>query len=776
MSNTNILSILKQHWGHDSFRYPQEEIITQILNKQDVLGLLPTGLGKSTLYQIPSLVLEGTTLVISPLKSLQKDQVDACIQRGIPAGLLNSDTGVKARRKLLSQIEDNSLKLLYISPETFFSDSFSDFKNKLKSVPLIAVDEAHCFRGTSLVSTNFGKISFTELQTTLKRYPDRKVYVKSFNTTSKSIEYKQVLNLFQNPFKKLQRTYISNGSYIDSTLDHVFFTTKGEKIASNLTKTDFLMTSDGSDKKLSHKIVKTELIEDVDEFLYDIEVEDNHNYYITTKTNVSNTDTEALVHNCCSTWSDFRSAYQKIYLARQDYYPDATLLAVTATADTNVVNDIIKYTGLKDNFKTYKTTFDRPTISLNVIKMLNKSNTLKTVIQLMNKHKGQAGIVFCNSVKETEQYSELLKSLGKNVDYFHAKVRKKEKERIQEEFISGKIETIFATNAFGMGVDKAQPLDSLVLTPEGYKEIRYIKEGDKVLTNDSSVATVVKTHDVPQTDLVKVTFEDGTSTYCATDHLWSLIEDDHLIVRDTNYLLRHNNIDHFIPAFRLQNYTTKIKNEILTKLSKYSFRKSTNLENNISFSVSSYFQYEEVRSEFLQYGCTFLYSSGIVTIFFPFTLSSPSKSISLTRKIINTEIFSLKVDMKCITIDSFNSLYVTNDYIVTHNCDIRYVIHIGAPSNFEDYSQQFGRASRDLKPSTAYLLYTPSSYNTSLFLIRKSTLDPNRLKIKIQKLTKFHEFCSKNICRRKALLANFGETYKKDNCQSCDVCLNKENF
>ena len=106
--------------------------------------------------------------------------------------------------------------------------------------------------------------------------------------------------------------------------------------------------------------------------------------------------------------------------------------------------------------------------------------------------------------------------------------------------------------------------------------------------------------------------------------------------------------------------------------------------------------------------------------------------------------------------------------------DVRWVIHEDPPNSFDDYSQQVGRASRDGLPSIAYMFYKHAAYGSAQWLLRKTTLDPNRLIIKFKKLKEFHDFCLEDDkCRRKELLAYFGEEYPKDNCGSCDVCKAK---
>ena len=103
--------------------------------------------------------------------------------------------------------------------------------------------------------------------------------------------------------------------------------------------------------------------------------------------------------------------------------------------------------------------------------------------------------------------------------------------------------------------------------------------------------------------------------------------------------------------------------------------------------------------------------------------------------------------------------------------DVRWVIHADPPNSFDELVQQWGRASRDGKHADAYLIYVPQTLNSALWLVSKTTPNPERLRIKVEKLRNFHSFCRSRICRRKQILAYFGEVYSQSNCQSCDICL-----
>lgn len=139
----NTLKILQEYWGHSSFRSTQKEIIDEVLNDQDVLALLPTGGGKSICYQIPSISKDGICLVISPLISLMKDQIDNLDQKGIQALTIKSNSSIDEIVRLFDNLKYGQAKFLYLSPERLQSEFILQ---KIKEVPinLIAVDEAHC--------------------------------------------------------------------------------------------------------------------------------------------------------------------------------------------------------------------------------------------------------------------------------------------------------------------------------------------------------------------------------------------------------------------------------------------------------------------------------------------------------------------------------------------------------------------------------------------------------------------------------------------------------
>ncbi|MFD3158383.1 DNA helicase RecQ [Haloimpatiens sp. FM7330] len=135
--------ILKKYYGYSSFRKGQEQIITSILEGNDTFVIMPTGGGKSLCYQIPAMILEGITIVVSPLISLMKDQVDTLNNLGIPAACINSSISTKEVDNTIEKARDGEYKLLYVAPERLEVNSFIDLLNSLE-ISQIAIDEAHC--------------------------------------------------------------------------------------------------------------------------------------------------------------------------------------------------------------------------------------------------------------------------------------------------------------------------------------------------------------------------------------------------------------------------------------------------------------------------------------------------------------------------------------------------------------------------------------------------------------------------------------------------------
>jgi ATP-dependent DNA helicase RecQ len=142
-SSAAPLAILKTRFGYDSFRALQEEIIGNVLGRRDSLALLSTGGGKSLCYQLPALIFDGITLVISPLIALMKDQVDGLNANGIAARFINSSLPASEIEHVQAQVRRGQVKILYVAPERLALPGFRRFLHGL-NLSLIAIDEAHC--------------------------------------------------------------------------------------------------------------------------------------------------------------------------------------------------------------------------------------------------------------------------------------------------------------------------------------------------------------------------------------------------------------------------------------------------------------------------------------------------------------------------------------------------------------------------------------------------------------------------------------------------------
>ena len=135
--------VLKKYFGYISFRKGQDELVENILQGKDVLGVMPTGAGKSICFQVPALMMEGVTIVISPLISLMKDQVTTLVQQGVSAAYINASLTFEQYKKVLFNTRQGKYKIIYVAPERLVVDSFIEICNSL-TISMVAVDEAHC--------------------------------------------------------------------------------------------------------------------------------------------------------------------------------------------------------------------------------------------------------------------------------------------------------------------------------------------------------------------------------------------------------------------------------------------------------------------------------------------------------------------------------------------------------------------------------------------------------------------------------------------------------
>ncbi len=218
--------LLKNHFGYKDFRPMQEEVIGNILQGKDSLVVMPTGGGKSLCYQLPALNFDGLTLVISPLISLMKDQVDSLKKNGIKAEFLNSSLSFSETRIIQGRLSLRDIKILYLSPEKLSSENFKMFLRTLK-VSLIAIDEAHCisewghdfrpdYRNISAFRRMFPNTPFIALTATATKkvrediknqlsLKDPKIFISSFNRDNLNLIVTRKKDSFEKILKLLKR-------------------------------------------------------------------------------------------------------------------------------------------------------------------------------------------------------------------------------------------------------------------------------------------------------------------------------------------------------------------------------------------------------------------------------------------------------------------------------------------------------------------------------------------------------------------------------------------
>ena len=292
------LALLKRFYGYPGFYPMQLDVIECVMNGRDAVVLMPTGGGKSICFQIPALLSEGCTIVVSPLLALMKDQVDALQANGIPAAAINSTQSDAFNREIVNEVYAGHIKLLYISPERLLSeiDAWAADMN----ISLIAIDEAHCI----------------------------------------------------------------------------------------------------------------------------------------------------------SQWGhDFRPEYTRLAQLKQRF-PNVPVMALTATADRLTRDDIVAQLHIPDA-RLFIASFNRPNLSLRVVRNLSGKDKMRELVRFIERHKGQSGIVYCLSRSNVEKMALQLKQLGYNAAAFHAGMPTALKERVQRDFLNDDITIICATIAFGMGINKS---------------------------------------------------------------------------------------------------------------------------------------------------------------------------------------------------------------------------------------------------------------------------------------------------------------------------------
>ena len=296
MTIDQIRDVLELHWGYDGFLPLQQEAMRCVLDDRDTVVVLPTGGGKSLCFQAPAVVRPGVGLVVSPLISLMKDQVDGLKAAGVAAACLNSSMDPAERREVYEDLRAGELDLLYVAPERLVQSNMLDTLAE-SDVSLVAVDEAHCI----------------------------------------------------------------------------------------------------------------------------------------------------------SQWGhDFRPEYRQLKMLKETL-PGTAIHAYTATATQQVRDDIVEELGLEEP-EMLVGSFDRPNLSY---KVMVRDGVADQISAIMDRHPGESGIVYCISRRDVEKTSEQLNQRGYHTRPYHAGMDDQQRKANQDAFIAERVETIVATVAFGMGIDKS---------------------------------------------------------------------------------------------------------------------------------------------------------------------------------------------------------------------------------------------------------------------------------------------------------------------------------
>ncbi len=292
---STLASVVANYWGHQQLRPLQAESMLACMRRQDSLTVLPTGAGKSICFQAPALLMSGTAIVVSPLISLMKDQVDNLRKRNIPAAFVNSSLSYSDRREVMNQLSQGELKLLYIAPERLVQEKTLRFLAEQR-ISFVALDEAHCVSG----------------------------------------------------------------------------------------------------------------------------------------------------------WGhDFREEYRQLGILK-DKLHNIPIHAFTATASPQVRRDITEQLKLR-NAQIFVANMDRPNLLYRCIPATDRTTQ---IISLVKQKRGQPGIIFCLSRRETERLAYDLRQNGFRATAYHAGLEASERKKVQDSFLADRIQIVVATIAFGMGIDK----------------------------------------------------------------------------------------------------------------------------------------------------------------------------------------------------------------------------------------------------------------------------------------------------------------------------------
>ncbi|MDD6784044.1 MAG: RecQ family ATP-dependent DNA helicase [Prevotellaceae bacterium] len=411
VSKESVYDCLKHYFGFDKFKGDQELVVENILQGQDTFVLMPTGGGKSLCYQLPALMMEGTAVVISPLISLMKNQVDALrslAEEDCLAHFMNSTLTKQELIDVQNDVLEGRTKLLYVAPETLTKSANAAFFAKM-NVSFYAIDEAHCI---SEWGHDF-RVEYRRIRPSINVVTMMKAGVPEEDILSFLELHANVrVNLLANNFtiEDFQMMLIVLGKSIGEDVWSKAFLSIFSKEKIELETTSF-------------------------------SVETMRLYLETTE---FDKDTSALV-DCALNVLD---RFSIILNATANRPP---IVALTATATEKVGLDIKKSLGIL-NAREFKSSFNRPNLYYEV--RPKTKNVDKDIIKFINARPRKSGIIYCLSRKEVERLAQVLIANNIKAAPYHAGLDPQERSKTQDDFLMEKIKVIVATIAFGMGIDK----------------------------------------------------------------------------------------------------------------------------------------------------------------------------------------------------------------------------------------------------------------------------------------------------------------------------------